>query len=586
MDRNVVTATVLIMGILLVWMYMMEPPVRPQDDLQSDSLAVAEAVPDPVPMQEEVRIVADSTIVVDGETRLISVETNLYRATFSTRGGTIVSFHLKEYTQFDQVTEVALVDTLVAGALGLEFQTPGGRNLDSRALAFTADTDRNVILVEAGEDRLSFETPIAEGMLTLEYTFAAESYEIGLEVTHANASSYLTRDGYEMVWNGAIPFSEDPDNRKEELTKVGAYARSGTSVDGITLQSDEEAGTTLRGNISWIAVKNKYFGVALLTAAPGREAELSGTRIGASDAPDVYTEFRAGILVDRPAEGSDIYQLFLGPLEYRLLSRHEGLYEVVDYGWDAFEWMTRPLATFIFIPVFGLLSQFIPNYGLVIIVFGFLIKVVLYPLTKSSYKSMAKMRDLQPMMQEIKEKYPDDPQKQQQATMKMYRESGTNPLGSCLPMLLQYPIIIALWQFLQQSIEIRQESFLWAGDLSAPDAILHLPFSIPFYGDYVAGFTVLMGLSMIVQMRMQATPATGMQAKIFMYLMPGMIFVIFNRLPSGLSLYYLVYNVVTAAQQKMINVSMAKAKDAAPVTRRPSSRHGGKAGSALGKRRR
>ncbi len=585
MDRNVVIATVLIMGILLVWMYMMEPPLPPDGGPRADSLLVEE-VADPVPTREVVRVVEDSMVVSDGSERFILVETDLYEALFSTKGGTIVSFRLKQYTQFDQETAVGLVDTLVAGALGLEFQTPGGRNLDSRALFFEADTDRDAIQVQAGQAGLRFQTPIAEGMLTLRYTFAAGSYEMGLEVTHSKASSYLTYDGYEMVWNGAIPFSEDPGNRKEEMTKVGAYARSGTSVDGVTLQSDEEVGTTLRGDISWIAVKNKYFGVALLADESGREAELSGTRIGEVDAADVYTDFRASILVDYPEGEPDTYRLFMGPLEYRLLSRHEGLYEVVDYGWNAFEWMTRPLATFIFIPVFGLLSQFIPNYGVVIIVFGFLIKVVLYPLTKSSYKSMAKMRDLQPMMKEIKEKYPDDPQKQQQATMKLYRESGTNPLGSCMPMLLQYPIIIALWQFLQQAIEIRQESFLWAGDLSAPDAILHLPFSIPFYGDYVAGFTILMGLSMIVQMRLQATPATGAQAKIFMYLMPGMIFVIFNRLPSGLSLYYLVYNVVTAGQQKLINMSMAKAKANAPAKRPPGPRRGQTRKSGPAKKRR
>ena len=238
-----------------------------------------------------------------------------------------------------------------------------------------------------------------------------------------------------------------------------------------------------------------------------------------------------------------------------------GLYDMVDYGWDAFEWMTRPLATFIFIPAFSFLSSYIPNYGLVIIVFSFLIKLVLFPLTKSSYKSMARMRELQPQMQEIKEKFKDNQQKQQEATMKLYKTSGVNPLGSCLPMFLQYPIIITLWQFLQQSIEIRQQGFLWANDLSAPDAILNLPFEIPFYGDFVAGFTVLMALSMVIQMRLQPTPSSGMQAKIFMYVMPVFMLVIFNGFPSGLSLYYLCYNIITAGQQKLINNSIEAEKE-------------------------
>ena len=146
--------------------------------------------------------------------------------------------------------------------------------------------------------------------------------------------------------------------------------------------------------------------------------------------------------------------------------------------------------------------------------------------------------------------------------MQLYRETGVNPLGGCLPMFLQYPILISLYQFIPKSIQLRQESFLWAADLSAPDKILQLPFEIPFYGDYVAGFTLLMGLAMIVTMRVQSTGgAAGGQAKIFMYAMPGVIFFIFNRFASGLSLYYLFYNIVTAAQQKWINMQLEKEKD-------------------------
>jgi YidC/Oxa1 family membrane protein insertase len=172
------------------------------------------------------------------------------------------------------------------------------------------------------------------------------------------------------------------------------------------------------------------------------------------------------------------------------------------------------------------------------------------------------MRDLQPQMEAIKEKYGDNPQKQQEAMMKMYKETGVNPLGGCMPMLLQYPIIIALWRFLPQAIEIRQQGFLWASDLSAPDKILQLPFEIPFYGDFVAGFTLLMGLSMIVQMKVQmASTPSNPQMKIITYLMPVMIFAIFNRFASGLSLYYLCYNVLTAVQQKWINRSLEKEKE-------------------------
>ena len=168
--------------------------------------------------------------------------------------------------------------------------------------------------------------------------------------------------------------------------------------------------------------------------------------------------------------------------------------------------------------------------------------------------------------------------------MKMYKETGVNPLGGCLPMLLQYPIIIALWQFLPQAIEIRQQGFLWAADLSAPDVILSLPFTIPLYGDFVSGFTVLMGLSMIVQMRLQGNMSANPQAKIFTYVFPVMIFVIFNRLAAGLNLYYLCYNVLSAAQQKVINRQLEKhPEELEPVkkgkgTRSSKRKQGGKRG--------
>ena len=572
MDRNVVTATILIVLILFVWMYFVAPPPPPtaEDAAPVDTVQVVE--PPPAPEVQALTapppVVPDSTIagVLDGEERFITVDTDLYQARFSTKGGTLVSFELKEYQQFDQITPVQIVDTTGQGALGLEFQSPGGRNRDTRTFFFEPSFTGNQIQVTDQAATLSFEARLGQGTIRQTYTFTPGEYEVGLSVVQTNASAFQTDDGYEIVWNGALPFSEDPNNRKEEASKIGAYARSGDEVEGITLLSDEEEGKTLRGDISWVGVKNKYFGAVVLTDQRAREAELYGERNDEIDVPDLEVAFRASLFMEPPSAEADTYRLYLGPLEYYQISQYEGLYDMVDYGWDAFEWMTRPLATFIFIPAFTLLSKFIANYGLVIIIFGLVIKIVLFPLTKSSYRSMAKMRELQPKMQEIKEKYPDNPQKQQEATMKLYRESGTNPLGSCLPMLLQYPIIIALWQFLQQSIEIRQQGFLWANDLSAPDAILHLPFAIPFYGDFVAGFTVLMGLSMVVQMRIQSTPsAGGMQTKIFMYVMPVFIFVIFNSLPSGLSLYYLCYNVVTAIQQKWINKSIEKEKELADV---------------------
>src|SRR5690606_10470241 len=164
-------------------------------------------------------------------------------------------------------------------------------------------------------------------------------------------------------------------------------------------------------------------------------------------------------------------------------------------------WFADPLVRWVIIPYFKFASSLISNYGILIILFAFLVKLALNPLTKRSFQSMAAMRELQPLMQEIQEKYKDNPKKQQEETIKLYRKAKVNPLGGCLPMLLQFPILITLWRYFQNSILIRQKDFLWATDLSAPDYIISLPFSIPFLGSQVAGFVLLMTASMILQMR-------------------------------------------------------------------------------------
>ena len=547
------TAIILITGIIVIWMYMMPPPQEPVvEEVLPDTNRIELEVPED-PLQAAAERGADTLNVVRHEARIVEVTTDLYTARLSDLGGTLVGLELSEYFQFDQASRVQLVDTTLQGAIGIEFQSPDGRNIDSRNLVFSTSRMADRIEVTSAPEELVFETQLGTGTLALTYTFTPGSYEIGLRVDHRNASVFQSADGYEMVWNGAIPFSEDIENRQEEISKVGAYARSGDDVDGINVNRNEDAGTTLRGNVAWMGVKSKYFGAVVLTARLADEAELWGERMGDADDPSVAVNFRTSLFMGQPRAEVDQFALYIGPMDYRQIRQYEGVYQMVDYGWDAFEWMTRPLATIVFIPAFNFLSSFIANYGLVIIALCLGIKILLFPLTRSSYKSMARMRELQPKMQEIREKFKDDPQKQQQATIKMYRETGVNPLGSCLPMLLQYPIIIALWQFLQQSIEIRQQGFLWAADLSAPDSILELPFTLPFYGDFVAGFALLMGASMVLQMKMQATPAAGMQGKIFMYVMPVVLLVVFNRLPSGLSLYYLCYNIFSVVQQKLMS---------------------------------
>jgi YidC/Oxa1 family membrane protein insertase len=582
LDRNVVIATVLIAGIMFAWLYLLAPPLPPEPTPDPTVDAPA-ASPDTAQLEEDeepaaLRDTVDADVDVDaaaadaavrdtsfagattGEARIITVETDLYQAKFSTKGATLTTFILKEYKKYDQETPVQLVDTTSDGVLALAFTTPASHIVDTRSFYFTAATDSDTLLVEEEPLTLTFDVSVGQGTIRQTYTFQPGEYEVGLRVEQENAGAFSTREGYELIWDAGLPFTEA--DRETEAQASGAFARSGGEVESVTLTDEENEEARLAGDVSWVAVKTKYFTSVMIPSGPTRGAELSGERIGEAATNDLWENYSARLLMPGSEGEADEYRLYIGPMEfYRITDYQLGLYDMVDYGWDFFEWMTRPIAKFVFIPAFTFLATFIPNYGIVIIVFSILIKFVLYPLTKTSYKSMARMRELQPQMEKIKEKYGDNPQKQQEEMMKMYKETGVNPVGGCLPMLLQYPIIISLWLFLPQSIEIRQQGFLWAHDLSAPDVILNLPFTIPLYGNFVAGFTLLMGISMVFQMRLQMNPSTNPQAKIFTYVFPVMIFVIFNRFAAGLSLYYLVYNIVTALQQQYINKHIEKEKD-------------------------
>ena len=585
---------------MFVWLYFLAPPPpspqTPAEDgvtdtqmVRPDSLpAAADVGEDDEGAERDARLAGDLRTSTDtslvgamtGEERTITVETDLYQAQFSTKGATLTSFILKEYTRYDQEEPVQLVDTTSGGALSLAFTTPASHVVDSRSLFFEVDSDVDTLRVGEEPARLTFVAQVGAGVIRQTYTFEQDEYEVGLQIARENVGAFSTGEGYELLWDGGIPFTEG--DAESEAMASGAFARSGGEVESVVLNDDAYEEQRLAGNVTWTAVKSKYFTAVILPAEATRGAELIGERITDAGSEIAWEDYEARLLMAGSENGVDEFKLYIGPMEFYRMARYDaGLYDMVDYGWDMFEWMTRPVAKYVFIPSMAFLSTFIPNYGIIIIIIAILLKFALYPLTKTSYKSMARMRELQPQMEAIKEKYGDNPQKQQEEMMKMYKETGVNPLGGCLPMLLQYPIIIALWQFLPNAIEIRQQSFLWADDLSAPDVILNLPFEIPFYGDFVAGFTLLMGISMVFQMKLQMTPGSNPQAKIFTYVFPVMIFAIFNRFASGLSLYYLVYNVVTAIQQQYINKHI-KAADAADKSEAAKGRQKQK-GKAKGK---
>jgi YidC/Oxa1 family membrane protein insertase len=598
-QRNILIATLLFGLIMFGWLVWFGPePSEPAPEADAtdateqtaDSTTTAEAEPlpagdseapasDPEPIEmpnDPATARAES-----GTARTVTVVADQYTAEFSTRGGVIERFTLTDYTQFDRETPVQVVDTSGRGVPGMSFMTPSSHLVDTRALYFETDAPDTLRVDGSEEVALTFTATLGEngqGELSYTYTFTPEPYDLNLQIAQQNPRSYAARDGYDLVWDQGVPFTED--DPEGERVDSGVYAFSGGTLERLVYDSAEYAENRLSGSVNWIGHRSKYFTAVLMPESP--EA-VDGAEIIREESVSETVRGGEGTTARLffPPTSSDVhtesFSLYMGPIDYYNLASYEReLYSMVNYGWAIFEWITRPLATFVFIPALTYLGGVLPNYGYVVILLAILIKVVVYPLTKSSYRSMAKMKDLKPEMDKIKEKYEDDMEKQQQEMMKLYRESGVNPIGGCLPMFLQYPIIIALYLYIPQSVQLRQESFLWAADLSAPDPILQLPFSIPFYGDYVAGFTLLMGVSMIFTMRIQmsSTGSTGAQAKIFQWVLPFFIFFIFNRFASALSLYYLFYNVTTAAQQKYIYWQLDKEKEQEPNTRFEANKNG------------
>ncbi len=611
LDRNALIGILLMSLLLGVWM-VYTAPTREQAARQqaiADSTAAVEARPqDASPDDAEIgpdapdalAAPADSAFAAAGTgtpDRLVTVRTDRYEATFSTRGGTLVRFRLLGFNHATTADPVELVSNR-DGALAVGFVPSQGAYLDTRSLAFTplvgsAPFAGDTLRAASAPAELRFETRMPgengrPGALRFVYTFAPDSYDVGMRV-EAVGTDVLARGTYDLSWNGALPLAEE--DPKGETTQAGAYLRSGGETESIHLTEPSEAEPIERtGNVDWVAVKTKFFIAAVIPTAPtaAAGARLTGQQVGTAGESGFAQDYSATLEMPALAAGqSQALTLYLGPLELRRLATY-GLYDTVDFGFGGF--ITRPIARYVIAPTFAFLSTFIASYGLVIILFALIVKLVLWPLTGASYRSAAKMRELQPELAALKEQFPDDPQKQQEGMMRLYKERGVNPLGGCLPMLLQYPILIALWRFFQSTLVLRGEPFLWAKDLSAPDVILQLPFAIPAYGNYVSGFTLLMAGSMLATMKLSqpsGNAVTGQQ-KVLLYMMPLIFLLFFNGFPAGLSLYYLAFNIFSVVQQRIVNKQVHDQAEkgeipgigaAATVKGTPKPKTNGRAGS-------
>jgi YidC/Oxa1 family membrane protein insertase len=562
MDRTTVIGFILIGIVLMVWMWMNAPPPG-QPAPGQDSLSHRTSLPvdtQRVPVGSPPKESAQDSLgkffspLLAGTERSILIKGSDFVATLSTRGGLITQWVLKKYTTWNGYP-VDLINREMGGDFSLVFYTSDGKLIDTRNLRFDLLEDPGGIIDLNGRDSAAVDFVLNvthDSRIIKRLVFRNDSYDVNVEYRFEGMESVISNYEYQVVWETGLNYQER--NSIDESNSAMAYSYSGGELTELDAAKFDEPPVkqTISGRVTWVATRNKYFSVAIIPRSPESSgAYLEGYRKRMPDngAKEFYNLVVKMPFLGKPLETSR-FTIFLGPLDYDIVRSHAvDLERIMSFG---AAWIIRPISQYVLLPLFQFIHFLIPNYGLVIIVFSLIIKVVLYPLTKSSMTSMRKMQALSPMMEELREKYKDDPQKMNLQTMRLYKEYGVNPAGGCLPMLLQLPILYALWGVFRSTIQLRQANFVWwIHDLSIPDTVAKLPFPLPIFNiTEISGLAALMGITMFVQQKMSVKDP---RQKMMVWLMPLMMTLLFNSFPSGLNLYYLVFNVFSIAQQAYVN---------------------------------
>ncbi|HNA12630.1 MAG TPA: membrane protein insertase YidC, partial [Cyclobacteriaceae bacterium] len=379
------------------------------------------------------------------------------------------------------------------------------------------------------------------------YKIPEDGYEIKYNISSKGFDRSLSEQ-LTYQWSNAMRPREKDINDSRNNTTI-TYNEGG-KVNWLTERSTEPQKETFGSGLKWVTFKQKFFLTGFISANGFKGGEIETSMNNADTSVVKQGSIKVFIDTQKLANGTADFKYYLGPNEYRKIgSVAEKYNQNVYLGWPPVFWINK----FVIFPVFYFLTTFIHNFGLIIIILVILIRLILLPLSYRSFLSMAKMKVLKPELDEIKEKYGDDMTKTQQEQLKLYQQVGVNPISGCIPLLLQMPILFAMFYLFPNTIELRQEHFLWAEDLSTYDSIVNLPFNIPFYGSHVSLFTLLMTISTLVYTWQNNQMSTVQGPMKFMsYMMPIIFLFVLNTFPAGLSFYYFMSNIATFGQQAII----------------------------------
>ena len=551
-DKNSLTGFVLMFLILLIFNFYFLPTTEEtqqnNEEIKTENLITETDIitlEKPQLTKEEkgnkYGVFAESA---DLNTKEYSIENEKIKVVISNRGGRISSVVIKEgpnkkeYKTYDgNELEIFNSDSSI---FNLNFST--GISINTSELFFKPK--------EISDDEITMRLEVdSSHFIDFNYKLK-EDYLVDFNINMIGMNEVIPRElnFMNLEWQMKTPQTEKSKENQDMYTGIYyQYFADKDDIDylGYTNSDDVEK---ISNKLSWVAFQQQFFSSILVAKNGFKNVNLTSLKEENSDyVKNLSAEFEIEYNHD-PYE-KIAFEFYFGPNHYKQLQSYNKSFEkIIPLGWGIFGWVNK----YIIINIFDFLSKFFSNYGLIIFLLTIIIKLALSPFTYKAYLSQAKMKVLKPEIDKITEKHKSkDPMKAQQETMSFYRKAGVNPMGGCLPMLFQFPILIAMFRFFPASIELRSEAFLWADDLSAYDSILDLPFEIPFYGDHVSLFTLLMTISTLLYTRMNSQMATGQMAQMkwMMYLMPVMFLGFFNNYAAGLSYYYFLANMFTFSQQ-------------------------------------
>ncbi len=578
MDRNSIIGLSLIFLILIGTIFINQPTVeeleqrkKEQDSIaalqrvvKEDSLVQAQVQLDARP--DSIRVVEDSiqnsqrmgmfTSLGTGTDDHVVLENEVMQVELASKGGVPYAILLKPYrrasAEGDTIKDPLYLFKGSEHKLNYTFVTTDGRQISTADLYFKPDAGSTVLSGDSATIRMRAQLN-DQVFIEQRYTIYPNSFEVGYDLVTGGFDQVISRSAnyLSMNWMVEMPKQERHIENERERTTV-YYAYLNDEVDELSARKFEKQDADAA--LKWISFKQQFFNNTLISLDENGFENASVEIAPATDEQHVKTaKANAYLPYDGGKETEYKMRFYFGPNHYQTLETvGHNMTELVPLGWGIFGWVNRGIV----IPVFNFLNDYIASFGIIILLLTLIIKLGLLPLVYKSYISTAKMRVIKPEMDEIKEKFGNEPQKLQAENMKLFRKAGVSPLGGCVPMLLQMPILFALFNFFPVSFELRQQSFLWADDLSTFDSIWtfgKVPVLDFVYGDHVSLFTLLMTISTLIYTRMnnQISGISG-QMKYMGYIMPIVFLGFFNRYSAGLSYYYFLSNMITFAQQAII----------------------------------